>query len=128
MRPLLTLVILASVLPALAQNPKKNRTSPTGYSDTPQIPGQKWKVHDIDRPRPRMVTPGAKPGDPPSDAVVLFDGKDTSKWETFGGKNPSGPVNWKLGPGWMEVAGNQSIRTKEKFGDVQLHVEWASPA
>src|SRR5437868_13433286 len=64
---------------AIAANPKKNRTSPVGYEDTPVLPGQKWRVHDIKRPHPRVVTPGTEssqdhPGRPPSDAIVLFDG------------------------------------------------------
>lgn len=111
------------------------RTSPVGYSDTPVLPGQKWKVHDIDRPRPRVVTPGATPGAPPSDAIVLFDGKDLSKWEiaprSGGGKKKEGPPPpsmWKLGSGYFEVAGGAgTLRTREKFGDVQLHIEWSAP-
>lgn len=106
---------------------KKNRTAPLGYSDTPVLPGQKWKVHDIDRPRPRLVTPGAKPGDPPSDAIVLFDGKDLSKWRTRGRDGKEQPARWKVENGYMEVSGG-TIYTTEKFGDCQLHVEWAAPA
>src|SRR5262249_49170197 len=58
-----------------------------GYDDTPFIPGSKWRVHDVSRPRPDIITPGTessqeKPGRPPSDAIVLFDGKDFSKWTT----------------------------------------------
>src|SRR6516162_11935604 len=62
-----------------AQDKKKE-----GYTDTPVITGQKWKVHDADRPVPPVVTPGAQYGAPPSDAIVLFDGKDLSKWEHAG--------------------------------------------
>ena len=43
---------------------------PVGYRDTPMLPGQKWRVHDIDRPRPPSVTPAAVIGQPPSVAVV----------------------------------------------------------
>ena len=76
-------------------------------------------------PEPPIVTPGAKDSQPPSDAIVLFDGKDLSKWQSADG---GGPARWKLVDGGaMEVSGG-SIRTKEQFGDVQLHVEWASPA
>ncbi|HTM48951.1 MAG TPA: DUF1080 domain-containing protein [Bryobacteraceae bacterium] len=110
---------------------EKYRKSPVGYSDTPVLPGQKWKVHDIDRPRPAVVTPGAAPGQPPSDAIVLFDGKDLSKWTTQPKKNKSskgGASGWKLGNGYVEVAGGAGdLVTREKFGDIQLHVEWASP-
>src|SRR5688572_16623780 len=63
-----------------ASQRQKGRTSEVGYKDTPMLPGQKWRVHDLDRPRPRLVTPAAQPGMPPSDAVVLFAGKDLSKW------------------------------------------------
>ena len=97
-----------------------------GYTDTPVIPGQKWKVHDADRPQPRVVTPAATfshGAPPPSDAVVLFDGKDLSKWTKDGG-----PAPWKVANGYMEVVGKSgSIETREKFGSFQLHLEFASP-
>jgi hypothetical protein len=65
-----------------------------------------------------------EPGPPPSDAVVLFDGKDLSKWKAQGG----GEAKWKLlEDGGMEVRGG-TIMTKEQFGDCQLHVEWATPS
>ena len=65
---LTTLLLSAAYNTAMAQG--------VGYSDTPQIPGQKWKVHDIDRPNPPVVDPGpaGEPVPAPSDAVVLFDG------------------------------------------------------
>ncbi len=110
--------------------PKKQRTSPEGYSDTPMLPGQKWRVHDIKRPHPRLVTPASTPGQPPSDAIVLFDGKDLSKWQSHGPKNGNpGPAAWKVENGYTEVVhGAGDIFTKEKFGDIQLHIEWASPS
>ncbi|MDZ4802821.1 MAG: DUF1080 domain-containing protein [Bryobacteraceae bacterium] len=105
--------------------------SPVGYSDTPVIPGQKWRVHDIDRPRPRHVTPGAQYGQPPSDAIVLFDGKDLSKWTEAGKRENAGKVvdpSWTVSNGYFEcVPRKGDLMTKEKFGDMQLHVEWASP-
>ena len=133
----LTAVALVWTAGAAEDAPKKAanfRTSPTGYNDTPVLPGQKWKVHDIDRPKPTVVTPGAKPGDPPSDAIVLFDGKDLSKWEipsppanSKKAADPNRPKSWTVGKGYFEVApGAGTIRTKEKFGDMQLHIEWAS--
>ena len=106
------------------QNPSpKYRKSPVGYSDTPILPGQKWRVHDIDRPRPRVVTPGAAVGSPPSDAIVLFDGKDLSQWapQTKG-------KNWKVQNGYVEVVGGSGdLVSKQKFGPAQIHVEWAAP-
>jgi len=68
--------------------------------------------------------PVIDPGPPPSDAIVLFDGKDLSKWQTGKGAE----AKWKLpGDGSMEVNGTGSIMTREEFGDVQVHVEWATP-
>jgi hypothetical protein len=65
------------------------------------------------------------PGPPPSDAIVLFDGKDLAQWKGQSGGEPK----WKLlGDGAMEVNGTGSIMTKEEFADVQLHVEWATPS
>ncbi|MEW6356307.1 MAG: DUF1080 domain-containing protein [Planctomycetota bacterium] len=91
----------------------------------PMLPGTKHRVHDMARPQPRIVTPGEKPGDPPSDAVILFDGKDLSKWV---GKKDE-PAQWKVENGYMEVVPKAgTIRTKETFGDCQLHIEWAAPA
>ena len=95
---------------------------PVGYSDTPVLPGQKWRVHDIDRPVPPAVTPGEN-GAPPSDAVVLFDGKDLSLWASG-----DGDAKWHVKEGFAEVNGSGSIRTREAFGDCQLHIEWATPA
>lgn len=97
-----------------------------GYTDTPVITGQKWKVHDADRPQPRVVAPGSTfshGATAPADAVVLFDGKDLSKW-TKGGA----PAPWKVEGGYMEVIGKTGdIQTKDKFGSFQLHLEYATP-
>src|SRR6266849_371328 len=123
----LSVVLLLVGIAAFGQNTKaKYRKSPVGYSDTPVLPGQKWRVHDIDRPRPPVVTPGAAPGSPPSDAIVLFDGKDVSKWVT---PTKAGATSgWKVRNGYVEVVGGSGdLVTREKFGDIQLHVEWASP-
>ncbi len=99
-----------------------------GYTDTPIIPGTKWHVHDPDRPRPKVVTPAktfSHLAPAPSDAVVLFDGTDLSKWEGGGGK----PAGWTLMDGFMQVAPKSgSIHTKQRFADFQLHLEFATPA
>jgi len=96
-----------------------------GYDDTPILPGQPWHVHDGGRPLPRVVTPAEEIGQPPSDAVILFDGTDLSKWESLDGSD----AKWKVENGYMEVAPRTgNIRTREHFGDCQLHVEFACPA
>lgn len=102
--------------------------APTGYQDTPLIPGSQWHVHDGDRPQPRVVTPGrtfSHLAPAPSDAIVLFDGKDLTKWQLAKG----GDAKWKVENGYMEVvAKSGSIRTRDTFADFQLHVEFATPA
>lgn len=96
-----------------------------GYTDTPMLPGLPYHVHDPARPHPPVVTPAAQPGGAPSDAILLFDGKDLSHWET---RKP-GSTGWKLANGYFEVVPNSGdLATKEKFGDCQLHIEWAAPA
>ena len=100
-----------------------------GYTDTPQIPGQKWKVHDAARPRPPKVTPGQPLLNeaPPSDAIVLFDGKDLSHWVTARQGKTEEP-KWKVENGYIEIVPHTGrLVTKEKFGDCQLHVEWMVP-
>ncbi len=100
-----------------------------GYEDTPLLPGTSWHVHDAQRPQPVRIKPGTcstptKPGQPPSDAVVLFDGKDLSKWQTEKG----GAAAWKVANGYVEATPKAGdIYTRDQFGDIQLHVEWATP-
>jgi hypothetical protein len=99
-----------------------------GYTDTPLIPGQKWRVHDVERPHPPLVTPGATPGAPPSDAIVLFDGKDLSKWAQRTKEGELVEPKWPVRDGYFETgAKTGSLLTRDSFGDVQLHVEWAAP-
>ena len=80
-------------------------------------PGSEYKS-GIVWPEPAIVTPGKDHG-PPSDAVVLFDGKDLSKW--------TGGENWIIKDGYATAAKN-GITTKDSFGDCQLHLEFATPA
>jgi hypothetical protein len=90
----------------------------------------KWKIHDLNRPLPPIVDPGTAstqeiPGRPPADAVVLFDGKDLSKWADKDGK----PAKWKVENGYAEVVADTGyIFTRDSFGDCQLHVEFAEPS
>ena len=55
---------------------KDDRNAVIGFTKLAEIPGTPWRIHDASRPHPRVVTPGATPGAPPADAIVLFDGKD----------------------------------------------------
>ena len=88
---------------------------------------QQWPIHDEARPMPPVVDPGpaGPPAPVPADAKVLFGGADLSGWTTAKGT----PVTWPVRDGHLEVVkGSGAIRTKDAFGDCQLHVEWASPA
>ncbi len=93
-----------------------------GYRDTPRQPWSGYRVHDPDRPVPKKVEPGAfstqdRPGRPPSDAIMLFDGKDLSKWK---------PNQWKVENGEL-VATTGPFETADDFGSYQLHLEWQAP-
>jgi len=119
----------ALIAAAIAQ---QSKPGDLGFTDTPMLPGLPWHVHDPARPHPKVVTPGETPGAPPSDAIVLFDGKDLSQWTQMGLGADRGKMvdaRWKVGSAYFEVAGGTgNLLTREKFGDCQLHVEWASPA
>ncbi|HSY19985.1 MAG TPA: DUF1080 domain-containing protein [Candidatus Acidoferrales bacterium] len=96
-----------------------------GFQDTPLQPDGKWHVHDPARPQPPVVTPGStfsQQAAPPSDAVVLFNGKDLSNWrDRKGGEAP-----WRVEDGVM-VSAKSDIETTDKFGDIQLHLEFKEP-
>ena len=129
------LLIPFLIVPALlAQAPAKKKAvegdDKAGYTDTPVIPGQKWKVHDAARPRPVKIAPGlpllVEP--PPADAEVLFDGKDLSKWVMRGRDGKVVAPGWKVENGYLEVTPQAGrLLTKSSYGDVQLHVEWQVP-
>lgn len=97
------------------------------YGDTPDAK-HAWAVHDWNRPKPSKVEPAAQIGQPPSDAIVLFDGTKESldkNWQNGKGE----PTGWKYSdegyfysaPGWKNGG---EIRTKAEFGDCQLHIEY----
>jgi hypothetical protein len=86
-----------------------------------------WPVHSMDRPRPPVVAPKAmdSPATRPADAIVLFDGTSLDGWVQPNGS----PARWRVVDGAMEaVRGTGSIQTTREFGDIQLHIEWRSPA
>src|ERR1700682_5595879 len=90
----------------------------------------RWKPNDPDRPLPPVIEPGTpstqdRPGRPPSDAIVLFDGKDLSQWAGEDGQ----AAKWKVGDGYIEVVPHSGkVHTRHPFGACQLHVEFAEPA
>ncbi len=109
----------------LAQVAKKKE--PIQYVETDT---GRWMVHDENRPAPRVVVPGTcdaqgPSAKAPSDAVVLFDGRDLSNWSDQRG----GSSKWIVRDGYMEsVKGAGYVRTKQEFGSCQVHVEFATPA
>ncbi|HRQ89491.1 MAG TPA: DUF1080 domain-containing protein [Bacteroidia bacterium] len=112
-----------------AQEKAKPEPSPTGYTDTPFLPGGKWRVHDDNRPRPTVVTPGKTAAEAPSDAIVLFDGTSLDEWVM---DKDNAPADWIVKEGYMEVPPKGQgvggyIKTKREFSDVQLHIEFATP-
>jgi len=90
----------------------------------------KWKTHDLERPAPAAIDPGSAstpdtPGRAPSDAIVLFDGKDLSAWSQEDGS----PAKWKVGRNYFETVPKSGyIFTRQKFADIQLHVEFSTPS
>jgi len=117
------LLILLATLGIFGQGVTPSANHDLGYDDTPMLPGLPFHVHDPLRPHPPVVTPAAQAGGAPSDAIVLFDGKDLSQWQS------RGRGSWTVANGYFEVVtGTGDLATKQKFGDVQLHVEWAAPA
>lgn len=126
----LVVLLAAGLLVAGGSNGADKKKPNWGYRDTPKLPSG-WRVHDIDRPQPEVVTPAEKCGGAPSDAIVLFDGTDLSAWT--GTKqanpkkkkyNPKGEALWKVESGYMECTPTGDLRTRQKFGDCQFHIEW----
>ena len=110
-----TLLLLCPALLAAQANP----------NPVPQDPSR-WPQHSMERPNARVVTPGPYAATPrPNDAIVLFDGHSLRMWHSA---DTTGPARWRVGPGYFEVKpGTGGIATRDSFGDVQLHVEWAAP-
>jgi len=115
-------VVIAGAAALVAQQPPN-----VGYTDTPMQPNGKWHIHDPNRPQPTVVTPAGIEGPttpPPSDAVVLIGkGKDLAAWSMMDGS----PATWEIVDG-VAATGKGMIRTKQDFADIQLHVEFQTPA
>jgi len=109
---LLSAALLATVAPLFAQTPAAPKPEET----------EVWE------PVPKVVTPGpAVEAPPPSDAIVLFDGKNLDEWVTAKDKSPA---QWVVADGVMTVNknGGGNIETKRGFHNYQLHIEWKIPA
>jgi len=100
-RQLRFLAVFASLAVAIAHNSEGKE----------YLPGIEWQ-------EPPIVTPGKENWLPPSDAIVLFGGKDLSKWENG--------ENWTVRDG-VALVGKGQITSKDKFGDCQIHIEWSAP-
>jgi hypothetical protein len=86
-----------------------------------------WPVHSMERPRPPVVAPppAGPPVAPPADAIVLFDGTSLARWT----RRDGGDARWAVRNGSVEVVrGTGDLVTRDEFGDVQLHLEWATPS
>ncbi|MCL2004820.1 MAG: DUF1080 domain-containing protein [Planctomycetaceae bacterium] len=82
------------------------------------VSAQDWRS-GIPWEKPPIVTPGAKPSDPPSDAIILFDGTNMAEWNK----------EWSIVDSELHlVPGDGDITTNRRFGSVQLHIEFATPA
>src|SRR6188474_2719802 len=85
------------------------------HGATPSAHAQEY-LTGIEWPEPPIITPGKTDSEPPSDAVVLFNGKDLSAWNG----------NWRIEDGAL-LSTRGDLTSKQSFGDCQLHVEWSSP-
>lgn len=115
---------LASLLfLSLHANAQHDVSTPPEVSPMPMKP----EMTEIWEPEVPAVTPGAKPGDAPSDAIILFDGKNLEQWVSQ--KDSTKPAPWDIVDNdYLQVVpGSGMIQTKMKFGDIQLHLEFSAP-
>lgn len=122
--------MLLAVLPAIGAGCNSSPDAADATTDTPSLEGnvasrpQRPADTEVWEPVPPVVAPG-QTGTPPSDAVVLFDGSDLSGWSAEDGSDAA----WRVEGGAMTVVpGAGNIRTRRRFGDLQLHIEWRTPA
>lgn len=118
-------VCIANLAPAQNNHKEMEIAGIVGQQDTHKEPNAKWHVHDLARPQPPVVTPGqfSQMAAAPNDAIVLFDGKDLSKWCD---RKTGGPVGWKVEDG-AAISADGDIMTTNQFGDMQLHLEFCEP-
>jgi Domain of Unknown Function (DUF1080) len=117
-------ILLASTFAVAMGVQAQNRGTSTPPAKSPME--MKPEMTEIWEPEVRVVTPGKTTADAPSDAIVLFDGKDLSQWASA---KDGSAAKWAIKDGsYMEVMPETGdIQTKMKFGDCQLHLEWSAP-
>ena len=87
---------------------------------------EKSKRTEVWSPVPKIVTPAKNSGSPPSDAVILFNGKNLNQWVST--KDSTKPAMWTISNDVLTVKkGTGNIETKQSFLDYQLHIEWRIP-
>ncbi len=115
-KPILIVLCLSVVLSAFGQEVVEEFTK---HEQT-----EYWE------PIPKIVTPAKNAGEAPSDAIILFDGKNFNNWLAVKDSTDKTPAQWKLDTkegSATVVRGTGDIKTKQVFGDFQLHIEWRSP-
>jgi hypothetical protein len=115
-RLLIAASLAAATAPLLAQQPA-----------TPAAAAPKHQDTEVYEPVPPIVTPGKTDAEPPSDAVILFDGKNLDQWVMNKDKSP---VLWPIDGNILTVSkapGSGNIETKKTFKNYQLHIEWRIP-
>jgi hypothetical protein len=108
-------ILMASAVPLFAQQAAPTQSAPAAKPEDTEV----WS------PEPKVVTPGATEWGAPSDAIILFDGKNLDQWVSAQDKSPA---QWIVADGVMTVnkkAGN--IETRRTFKNYQLHLEWKVP-
>jgi len=104
-----------------AKSYSQSTSNPPAVSPMPMKP----EMTEIWNPEVSLVTPGKTSADAPSDAIILFDGKDLSQWVSA---KDGSAAPWAVIDGRMEVVPKTGdIKTKLKFGDCQLHIEFSAP-
>lgn len=94
--------------------------------DTPKPPKMTPEMTEHWEPVPKVIAPGESNLTPPSDAIILFDGKNLDQWVST--NDPSSPAKWTVSNGAFTVKkGTGNIQTKQSFQDYQLHIEWKIP-
>lgn len=119
---LLVILSLFSATVTIAQHQFVNINTPPEVSPMPMKP----EMTEIWEPEVKIITAAKIPGNAPSDAIILFDGKNLDQWVSK--NNPNKPAPWKImDKDYMEIVpGSGDIQTKMTFGDCQLHLEWSA--